>query len=227
MQNVSFIAACNFSLKFYEKCVTMNLSENERFQGRSEKLHEFCVATNRFRLDSFNLESIQNQCWMFFTAIPLERRENILSSKNDWLFHKYLNEFTPKKKKKDQNINEGIYVWKKKHLKKKKREKRLITRYTHERKTSHTPAVVPACLPSRGGDAAVCFWHKPTELACSSSVLFLCLFMSFMRPRSTVFHSINSPHNSPLSHSVLPLLFLPYSSFQLYLSFWKSPSAPI
>ena len=35
---------------------------------------------------------------------------------------------------------------------------------------------------------------------------------------STVFHSINSPDNSPLSHSVLLVLCLPYWSFQLYIS---------
>ena len=35
---------------------------------------------------------------------------------------------------------------------------------------------------------------------------------------STVFHSINSRDNSPLSRSVLPVLFLPYWSFQLYVS---------
>ena len=35
---------------------------------------------------------------------------------------------------------------------------------------------------------------------------------------STVFHSINSPDNSPFSHSVLPVLSLPYWSFQLYVS---------
>ena len=34
----------------------------------------------------------------------------------------------------------------------------------------------------------------------------------------TVFHSINSPDNSPLSHSILPVSFLPYWSFQLYIS---------
>ena len=39
----------------------------------------------------------------------------------------------------------------------------------------------------------------------------------FMAP-STVFHSINSPNNSPLSQSLLPVLFLPYWSFQLYVS---------
>ena len=35
---------------------------------------------------------------------------------------------------------------------------------------------------------------------------------------STVFHSIHSPDNSPLSHFVLPVLFLPYWSFQLNIS---------
>ena len=45
---------------------------------------------------------------------------------------------------------------------------------------------------------------------------------------STVFHSINSPDNSPFSPSVLPVLSLPYwSCQQLYISLWKSPSALI
>ena len=44
---------------------------------------------------------------------------------------------------------------------------------------------------------------------------------------STVFHSINSPHNSLLSYCVLPVSFLPYRSLQLYISLWKSPSALI
>ena len=35
---------------------------------------------------------------------------------------------------------------------------------------------------------------------------------------STVFHSINSPDNSPFSHSVHVVLALPYWSFQLYTS---------
>ena len=35
---------------------------------------------------------------------------------------------------------------------------------------------------------------------------------------STVFHSLNSPDNSPFSHSVLPVSSLPYWSFQLYIS---------
>ena len=43
---------------------------------------------------------------------------------------------------------------------------------------------------------------------------------------STVFHSINSLDNSPLSHSVLPVLILPYWSLQLYISFYKSLLQP-
>ena len=41
---------------------------------------------------------------------------------------------------------------------------------------------------------------------------------------STVFHSINSPDNSPLFRSVLPVLFLPYWSFQLYISLFMKVS---
>ena len=46
---------------------------------------------------------------------------------------------------------------------------------------------------------------------------------------SAVFHSINSTDNSPFSHSVLPVLSLPYRSFQLYVSYesflhpWLNP----
>ena len=42
---------------------------------------------------------------------------------------------------------------------------------------------------------------------------------------STLFHSINSPNNSSLSHSILLVLILLCWSFQLYISLWKSPSA--
>ena len=41
----------------------------------------------------------------------------------------------------------------------------------------------------------------------------------------TAFRSINSLYNSPLSHSLLPVLILRYWSLQLYISLWKSPSA--
>ena len=68
--------------------------------------------------------------------------------------------------------------------------------------------------------------HKPTELAHSffySVLMFVSVFMAL----STVFHSINSPDNSPISHSVLPVLSLPYWYFPLNISLQKSPSALI
>ena len=57
---------------------------------------------------------------------------------------------------------------------------------------------------------------QPTELANSSFILFLCLFLSLWSFQ-LYFHSINSPDDSSLSHSVLPVLFLPYWSFQLWI----------
>ena len=71
------------------------------------------------------------------------------------------------------------------------------------------------------GCCGLCFWHEPTEL--SHSFLSMSVFMA----PSTVFHSVKSPDNSPLSHYVLPVLLLPYRSFQLYISLQKSPSALI
>ena len=53
------------------------------------------------------------------------------------------------------------------------------------------------------------------------------VYISVFIALSTVFHCINSLDNSPFSHSVLPVLSLPYWSFQLYVSLWKSSSALI
>ena len=44
------------------------------------------------------------------------------------------------------------------------------------------------------------------------------LVISVLTALSTTFRSINSPNNSTFSHSILPVLFLPYWSFQPYLS---------
>ena len=82
---------------------------------------------------------------------------------------------------------------------------------------------VPAGSPSRGGDVAVyvlnvcvCFLifninqpSLPTPFY--SALVTVSVFMAL----STVFHSINFPDNSLLSHFVLPVLFLPCWSFQL------------
>ena len=73
------------------------------------------------------------------------------------------------------------------------------------------------------GCCGLCYWHKPAELATRlySVLVSISVFMAL----STVFHSMNSPDNSPLSHTVLPVSFLPCWSFQLYISFRKSFSA--
>ena len=72
--------------------------------------------------------------------------------------------------------------------------------------------------PSRGGDVVVNVKdiNQPSLPTPFHSVLVsISLFMAL----STVFQSINSADNCPLFHSVLPVLILPYWSFQLYISF--------
>ena len=87
-------------------------------------------------------------------------------------------------------------------------------------KVSLSPDVSPYGLTfTWWGCYGLCLRHNPTELAHSFFLFFcsrvcFCLYMAL----STVFHSINSTNNSPFSHSVLPVLSLPYRSFQLYIS---------
>ena len=67
---------------------------------------------------------------------------------------------------------------------------------------------------SRGEDVAVYVFdmNQPSLPTPLYSVLeSISVFMAL----STVFHSLNFPYNSPLSHSVLPVILLPYWSFQL------------
>ena len=71
---------------------------------------------------------------------------------------------------------------------------------------------------SRGGDVAVYVFdiNQPTLPTPFYSVLVsISVFMAISTSLSS--------DNSPLSHSVLPVLFLPYWSFQLYISLRKSP----
>ena len=56
-----------------------------------------------------------------------------------------------------------------------------------------------------------------------SSFYSVIVSVSFFMALSTVFHSVNSPDNSPLSHSVLLVSFLPYRTFQQFISLLKSP----
>ena len=71
--------------------------------------------------------------------------------------------------------------------------------------------------PSRGGDVAVYVFdiNQPSLPTPYYSVL---VSVSVFMALSTVFHSINSPDNSPLSNSVLSVLIPSYWSFQLYIS---------
>ena len=81
----------------------------------------------------------------------------------------------------------------------------------------HTTFFVPEGSPSCGGDVAVRVVdiNQPSLLTPFYSAL---VSVSVFMELSTVFHSINSPNNSSLSHSVLPVFILPYWSFQLYIS---------
>ena len=85
---------------------------------------------------------------------------------------------------------------------------------------------VPPGSPSSGGYVAVYVFNinQPSLATAFYSVLVsVSLFMTL----STVFHFINSSDNSLFSYSVLPILILPYWSFQLCISLGKSPSALI
>ena len=74
---------------------------------------------------------------------------------------------------------------------------------------SQSARCVPADSSSRDGDVAVYAVdiNQPSLPTPFYSVL---VSVSVLMALSTVFHSINSPDNSPLSHFVLSVLFLPY-----------------
>ena len=82
---------------------------------------------------------------------------------------------------------------------------------------TYTLTNVPADSPSHGGDIVVHVKNikQPSLPTPFYSVL---VSMSVFRALSTVFHSTSSPGNSALSNSVLPVLILPYWSFQLCIS---------
>ena len=75
---------------------------------------------------------------------------------------------------------------------------------------------IPAGSPSRGGDVTVyvCDINQPCLPTPFYSVL---VFISVFMALSTVFHSINIPDNFPFSHSVLPVLSLPFGPFNYYV----------
>ena len=71
---------------------------------------------------------------------------------------------------------------------------------------------VPACEPSRGGDVVV-YVKDVNQPSLPTPFYPVLVSISVLMVLSTVFLSIISPDNLPLSHSVLTVLFPPYWSF--------------
>ena len=67
---------------------------------------------------------------------------------------------------------------------------------------------VPTDSTSCSGDVAV-YVFDLNQLSLSTPFYSVLVSVSVSMALSTVFHSINSPDNSPFSHSVLPVLSLP------------------
>ena len=84
--------------------------------------------------------------------------------------------------------------------------------------------MVPAGSPSRGGDVTVYVAdiNQPSLPTPFYSVL---VSVSVFMALSTVFHSINFPDNSPLSHSVLLVLFCFIGRFN-YIPLYESLLSP-
>ena len=78
-------------------------------------------------------------------------------------------------------------------------------------------SAVPAGSPSHGGNVMV-YVLDINQPSLPTLFYFVLVSVSVFMAFSTVIHSINSPNNSPLSHSVLRVLFLPYWSLQLFIS---------
>ena len=71
--------------------------------------------------------------------------------------------------------------------------------------------------PSCGGDVAV-YIFDINQLSLPTPFYSVLVSVSVFMALSNVFHSINFASNSMLSPSVLLVLFLPYWSFQLFIS---------
>ena len=90
--------------------------------------------------------------------------------------------------------------------------------HLHDPKCLGILILVPAGSPSRDGDVNVYIRYKPTELA--HSFYFRLVVISVFTALSTTFGSIDSPNNSPFSHS----FFRSYSVLSVHstISLWKS-----
>ena len=75
---------------------------------------------------------------------------------------------------------------------------------------------VPTRLPSCGGDVVV-YSFDINQPSLPTPFYPVLVSISVSMALFAVIDSINSPDNSPLSHSVLPVFFLPDWFFQLYI----------
>ena len=78
--------------------------------------------------------------------------------------------------------------------------------------------------PSRGGDVTV-YALNINQPSLPSPFYSVLVSISVFMALSTVFHSINSPDNSPLSHSVLSVSFFLIGPFN-YISLYESLLQP-
>ena len=89
-----------------------------------------------------------------------------------------------------------------------------LSYFRHRLSSAVNSLCVPAGSPSRGGDVVVYVKHL-SQPSLPTNFYSVLVSISVLMALSTVFHSINSPDNSPLSHPVLPILILPYWFRQL------------
>ena len=80
---------------------------------------------------------------------------------------------------------------------------------------------VPAGSPSCGEDVAV-YVFNINQQSLPTPFYSVLVSISVFIALSPEFHSISSPRDSLLSDSVLSVSFLPYWSFQLYISLYES-----
>ena len=79
--------------------------------------------------------------------------------------------------------------------------------------------------PSRHGDVAV-YVLDINQLSLPTPFYSLLVSISVFMALSTVFHSINPSDDSLLSHSVFPVLFLPFFGTFNYVSLYESLLQP-
>ena len=89
-----------------------------------------------------------------------------------------------------------------------------ITRAKTEEQVGLSKMVSGEVIPHLHVVGMLQFVFDKNQLSLPTPFYSVLVSISVFITLSTVFHSINSPDNSPLSHSVLVVLSLPHWSFQ-------------